>query len=75
MLNGSVVTVTAYEAFGRLQVLITEQNTTQNAHSYRLVANESIALVETATDGLADALSQLGVVLWQASERVSSSPI
>jgi hypothetical protein len=68
-----VLTVTAYTAFGRLQVLITEKTTGQDRGGYRLVANESIELVETETGALADALSQLGVVVWQAAERVAGA--
>jgi len=69
-----VITVTAYTAFGRLQVLITQKETGQDRGAYRLVANDSIELVETETSGLADALSQLGVVVWQAAERVAGAP-
>lgn len=69
-----VITVTAYTAFGRLQVLITEKTSTENGGGYRLVANESIELVDTSTHPLADALSQMGVVVWQAAERVAEAP-
>lgn len=72
-MSGIVITVTAYEAFGRLQVLITEHRTRDGATAYRLVHNGSIELVEASRDPLADALSQLGVVCWQASERVAGS--
>jgi hypothetical protein len=71
---GIVLSVTAYEAFGRLQVLITEHRVGAERKSYRLVANEDIELLETDTGELADALSQLGVVIWRAAERVASSP-
>jgi hypothetical protein len=69
-----VISVTAYRAFGFLHVLITEHQTDGSATAYRLVANETIALVDTQTDGLADDLSQLGVVVWQAAERIAGSP-
>jgi hypothetical protein len=69
-----VVTVTAYTAFGRLQVLITAKEVGQRASGYRLVLNEALPLVETETSDLADALSQLGVACWQASERVAGAP-
>jgi hypothetical protein len=69
-----VISVTAYEAFGLLHVLITEHRTDGVGRSYRLVANETIPMVDTQTDGLADALSQLGVVVWQAAERVAGAP-
>lgn len=69
-----VISVTAYRAFGFLHVLITEHHTDGVGRSYRLVANETIPLVETQTDGLADDLSQLGVVVWSAAERIASAP-
>lgn len=69
-----VITATAYTAFGRLQVLITHKTTGPDRTGYSLIANESIELVDTDTGALADALSQLGVVVWQAAERLGSSP-
>lgn len=69
-----VISCTAYQAFGQLHVVIVEKTSTPAGGSYRLVANESIAMVETGTSSLADALSQLGVVVWQAAERVAALP-
>jgi hypothetical protein len=69
-----IITVTAYRAFGSLHVLITEHHTDGVGRSYRLVANEQISVVDTETGELADDLSQLGVVVWQAAERVAAAP-
>lgn len=69
-----VITITAYRAFGMLQVLITEHTSAGKGRSYRLVANEQIETVDTAHGSLADDLSQIGVVLWRTSERVAGSP-
>ena len=69
-----VITVTAYTAFGRLQVLITEKDVDEHRTGYRLVANESIEMVDTSTHPVADALSQLGIVVWQAAERLAQLP-
>lgn len=68
-----VITVTCYEAFGWLQVLITEKRTTESGGSYRLVANEQIRPVDGGVNELADALSQLGVVVWQAADRIAQA--
>lgn len=70
---GLVITVTAYEAFGRLHVLATQVKATEKGREYMLLANEDIALVDTSTHPVADALSQLGVVVWGAAERIQSA--
>jgi hypothetical protein len=70
----TVLTVTAYEAFGQLHILATEVASTERGRSYRLVLNEPRESLRPEGDSLADVVSLVALALWDAADRLARTP-
>ena len=69
----TVVTITAYVAFGQVAVLITERQTTETGSAYRLITNEMRPLPVAGTDPTADILNEVAMACWQAGDRIQQA--
>jgi len=68
------VSVTAYRAFGQLQILGVEHQTTETGRSYRLLFNETVPLPDVEREDPADDLALIAVALWRAADRLAGVP-